>query len=443
MARIPKDGPVSVRNVMDVLGTDITSVVRLCSNATKNINIFSTRRPIVHPSLGGLTDVERMAANLGFTMNQYSTPAELYSALQAGTAWSAPFPNGTYPGQPCRLGDFRGYDHDARPFVPAEGDIALDDGNPSHLFFGQRVIQSTDDIGWTQMAQVASAYPCLVIFNSKGALLGWKTAAKTWGEGGADIPLSVIDDTIINKEVDYTYMLCCSGARKTLFMSSTAARKFFAIPSREPLYGSLRYSAQLADLQLDVVGLLGGTAIKGDSDVVFRGAGRYAGFDSVGGSSEYLEVGFGGELAMLVDIVNESDSVTRRLTSLAVTIGNNLLGSPSEAVPQVFPATRTGLELTDGTTWVTLGAQRTLWANPIEIGPGETVSVALYLPALLTTSGLGTPVAQPKDPISAAGQLGFKWGSTTSTNVQAVRNVMLRFTNGITDTGGTIPVENL
>ena len=25
MARIPKDGPVSVRNVMDVLGTDITS----------------------------------------------------------------------------------------------------------------------------------------------------------------------------------------------------------------------------------------------------------------------------------------------------------------------------------------------------------------------------------------------------------------------------------
>ncbi len=88
------------------------------------------------------------------------------------------------------------------------------------------------------MAQVASAYPCLVIFNSKGALLGWKTAAKTWGEGGADIPLSVIDDTIINKEVDYTYMLCCSGARKTLFMSSTAARKFFAIPSREPLYGS-------------------------------------------------------------------------------------------------------------------------------------------------------------------------------------------------------------
>ena len=191
------------------------------------------------------------------------------------------------------------------------------------------------------------------------------------------------------------------------------------------------------------MGLLGGTAIKGDSDVVFRGAGRYAGFDSVGGSSEYLNVGIAGELAMLVDIVNKSKSVTRRLTSLSVTISNNLLGSPSEAVPQVFPATRTGLELTDGTTWVTLGAQRTLWANPIEIGPGETVSVALYLPALLTTSGLGTPVAQPKDPISAAGQLGFKWGSTTSTNVQAVRNVMLRFTNGITDTGGTIPVENL
>lgn len=97
MARIPKDGPVSVRNVMDVLATDITSVVRLCSNATKNINIFSTRRPIVHPSLGGLTDAERMAANLGFTMNQYSTPAELYSALQAGTAWSAPFPTTDHP----------------------------------------------------------------------------------------------------------------------------------------------------------------------------------------------------------------------------------------------------------------------------------------------------------------------------------------------------------
>ncbi len=443
MARIPKDGPVSVRNVMDVLATDITSVVRLCSNATKNINIFSTRRPIVHPSLGGLTDAERMAANLGFTMNQYSTPAELYSALQAGTAWSAPFPDGTYPGQPCRLGDFRGYDHDARPFVPAEGDIALDDGNPSHLFFGQRVIQSTDDIGWTQMAQVASAYPCLVIFNSKGALLGWKTAAKAWGEGGADIPLSVIDDTIINKEVDYTYMLCCSGACKTSFMSTTAARKFFAIPSREPLYGSLRYSAQLADLQFKVVGLLGGTVIKADSNVVFTGAGRYAGFALADGSSEYLEVGFGGELAMLVDIVNESKSVTRRLSSLAVTIGNNLLGSPSEAVPQVFPATRKGLSMIDGTTAVTLGAQRTLWANPIEIGPGETVSVALYLPALLTTRGVGTSAARPASPVKGSGLLGFKWGSTTSTNVQSGHNVMLRFTTGGTYTGGTIPVENL
>ncbi|MBJ2188196.1 MAG: hypothetical protein JFR41_06185 [Muribaculaceae bacterium] len=443
MARIPKDGPVSVRNVMDVLATDITSVVRLCSNATKNINIFSTRRPIVHPSLGGLTDAERMAANLGFTMNQYSTPAELYSALQAGTAWSAPFPDGTYPGQPCRLGDFRGYDHDARPFVPAEGDIALDDGNPSHLFFGQRVIQSTDDIGWTQMAQVASAYPCLVIFNSKGALLGWKTAAKAWGEGGADIPLSVIDDAIINKEVDYTYMLCCSGACKTSFMSTTAARKFFAIPSREPLYGSLRYSAQLADLQFKVVGLLGGTVIKADSNVVFTGADRYAGFALVDGSSEYLEVGFGGELAMLVDIVNESDSVTRRLSSLAVTIGNNLLGSPSEAVPQVFPATKKGLSMIDGTTAVTLGAQRTLWTNPIEIGPGETVSVALYLPTLLTTRGFGTSAARPASPVKGSGQLGFKWGSTTSANVQSGHNVILRFTTGGTDTGGTIPVENL
>ena len=443
MARIPKDGPVSVRNVMDVLATDITSVVRLCSNATKNINIFSTRRPIVHPSLGGLTDAERMAANLGFTMNQYSTPAELYSALQAGTAWSAPFPDGTYPGQPCRLGDFRGYDHDARPFVPAEGDIALDDGNPSHLFFGQRVIQSTDDIGWTQMAQVASAYPCLVIFNSKGALLGWKTAAKAWGEGGADIPLSVIDDAIINKEVDYTYMLCCSGACKTSFMSTTAARKFFAIPSREPLYGSLRYSAQLADLQFKVGGLLGGTVIKADSNVVFTGADRYAGFALVDGSSEYLEVGFGGELAMLVDIVNESDSVTRRLSSLAVTIGNNLLGSPSEAVPQVFPATKKGLSMIDGTTAVTLGAQRTLWTNPIEIGPGETVSVALYLPTLLTTRGFGTSAARPASPVKGSGQLGFKWGSTTSANVQSGHNVILRFTTGGTDTGGTIPVENL
>lgn len=441
MARIPKDGPVSVRNVMDVLATDITSVVRLCSNATKNINIFSTRRPIVHPSLGGLTDAERMAANLGFTMNQYNLPAELYSALQAGTAWSAPFPDGTYPGQPCRLGDFRGYDHDARPFVPAEGDIALDDGNPSHLFFGQRVIQSTDDIGWTQMAQVASAYPCLVIFNSKGELAGWKTAAKAWGEGGADIPLSVNDDTIIRKEVDYTYMLCCSGACKTNFMSTTAARKFFAIPSREPLYGSLRYSALLADLQFKVVGLLGGTVIKGDSDVVFKGAGRYAGFESMGDSSEYLNVGITGELAMLVDIVNKSESVTRRLSSLSVTIGNNLLGSPSEAVPQVFPATRNGFELIDGTTGVTLGAQRTLWANPIEIGPGKTVSVALYLPALLTTRGLGTNSTPPKGAASATGLLGFKWGSTSSTNVQAVRNALLRFTNGITDTGGTIPVE--
>ncbi len=293
------------------------------------------------------------------------------------------------------------------------------------------------------MAQVASAYPCLVIFNSKGALLGWKTAAKAWGEGGADIPLSVIDDAIINKEVDYTYMLCCSGACKTSFMSTTAARKFFAIPSREPLYGSLRYSAQLADLQFKVVGLLGGTVIKADSNVVFTGADRYAGFALVDGSSEYLEVGFGGELAMLVDIVNESDSVTRRLSSLAVTIGNNLLGSPSEAVPQVFPATKKGLSMIDGTTAVTLGAQRTLWTNPIEIGPGETVSVALYLPTLLTTRGFGTSAARPASPVKGSGQLGFKWGSTTSANVQSGHNVILRFTTGGTDTGGTIPVENL
>ena len=104
--------------VSQAIGLASNSVNVLCNNY--NINKWSKFKPVrydsVAPNRGAGADWWRANdGNCGLNIPNYPTMPELFTALRAGTVmWDYLPPLGT-TGQPCRLADFRAYEHTAQP----------------------------------------------------------------------------------------------------------------------------------------------------------------------------------------------------------------------------------------------------------------------------------------------------------------------------------------
>lgn len=107
--------PVTVTDIQNILGTTVRNVVALCRHSA--INVRSLHKPY---NFGGLrhevlTDDEIKAQSCGMTPTLIAYGANGTEQKPSAALWrQADKPSGVFPTNPCRMGDFVGYDHNAK-----------------------------------------------------------------------------------------------------------------------------------------------------------------------------------------------------------------------------------------------------------------------------------------------------------------------------------------
>lgn len=105
---LPNTG-ITVSLVRNTLGENKNDVGQLCTS--NKINKWSFYKPITSNKLI-LTDADFYAVNDGFTAQSYNNAIDCWNAIINGETWTHQTAEAPY-----RLGDFRGYDHNANPFL--------------------------------------------------------------------------------------------------------------------------------------------------------------------------------------------------------------------------------------------------------------------------------------------------------------------------------------
>lgn len=132
--------PVSIDDVKSVLGESSNDLATLCKSA--NINMFSRYKPVSYPKLFDVTDAERKSIGHGISPASKASTS-LSGALIKEVAqlnWSYTKPSGG-SSSPYRLGDFKGYYHDAVPVVQC-----VYDGGFSHAISNSNTFKIHFDI---------------------------------------------------------------------------------------------------------------------------------------------------------------------------------------------------------------------------------------------------------------------------------------------------------
>ena len=105
---LPNTG-ITVSLVRNTIGENKNDVGQLCTS--NKINKWSFYKPITRNKLI-LTDADFYAVNDGFTAQSYNNAIDCWNAIINGSTWTHQTAEAPY-----RLGDFRGYDHNANPFL--------------------------------------------------------------------------------------------------------------------------------------------------------------------------------------------------------------------------------------------------------------------------------------------------------------------------------------
>lgn len=129
--------PIGIEtDVASVLGVDSTDLGYLCSNEHGNINVYSKYKPIIHSSMGELTESQIKSCNFGYRIPTEMTLQSLVSVLMTGEQpddWLLPQdinrnvkslnkgwwwePPAGDTNAPFRLTDFNGYCHDTPSYI--------------------------------------------------------------------------------------------------------------------------------------------------------------------------------------------------------------------------------------------------------------------------------------------------------------------------------------
>lgn len=401
--------PISVSKLQLTLGTTASDVVALCRSA--KINIWSLCKPVVHSTIADITDGQRAEANYGFEINSYATPAALIQALNLSTAWRYVRPSGDYADgdsslwQPCRLGDFRGYNHDAPPFLQSPGDISLNPDRSNYSFFGTYAI-STGTIAWNKMRLLADLYPCLVVLRSDSSIsggyrmIGWKSADRTFGEGGGMITLygdgGPDSDTALAINTDYVYLLCGSTRKQNYLKGTVSLGHVTALPALPALTGKIRRSDTIDYLNLTVIGIVS-AALEANKTFTFTDPSEYSGIAMAGSQGASLDASPDGHIGMLIRIDN-TDTEEHVATQLVVRASQTLSSDSATLLNSTIFAV--GMSATMGST-TRAPLKDTL--SEVRIPAAGSIIVALYAPALLFRTASGGI----QHPASGASRMGI------------------------------------
>lgn len=415
---ISKTGAVAVSDIQAVLGVTASGVVALCSSA--KINKWSLCKPMKHRTLHDITDAQRKEGNFGFSFGQsdgaegsgYSSPVSLKQAIEAGTAWAYIPPNGDYAGgapglwQPCRLGDFRGYDHEAKQFVKHPGDIGFNPDSQEYIFLGEKSALPVAGLRWTDMSAINGKYLCVAVLDmsSQDPLVGYKTSGTAFGTTEPDVTLKVNTgdaDLTLTANKEYEYLLCACSVMKTSFMAVVSGNpRFFPIPAEPDLTGILKYSPTIEYLNFSVVGVAGDQLVEGGMMMAFDDPKQYA-FAKVGETPKYLSVGTAGRIALLIKVEN-TDTSAHETSSVSVLAQPTLMSASQQSeAPQIFAVEA------ESDTIPVLGNE----IDKITVGASSSAMFVIYCDTLLRTGDSGTAVGAITAGTSAFVTFTIAWNS--------------------------------
>lgn len=392
--------PISVSDVQAVLGVDTSSIVSLCSSP--KINKWSLRKPVVHSTIAAITDDQLKEANFGFSFGNnlgmpYSTPEALLADLKENKGWAYNAPNGNYASgnanvwQPCRIGDFRGYNHYAKPFIVGPGPIALDAVSQSYTFFAR--LEVITDLSWSTMKGVQGRYPCVVVFNSQGTAVGWKTSASPYGSVGTKTVTIKVSGTgadfTMQNNAQYTYMMCTASAPRTSFTGSYASNtNFLPIPADPNLYDILKYTVNPTNISVKVVGLIANDlVVNAGLTMPYVDPKPFMGPITVDADTEigvvpYLGVGSSGRIGLIVEITNSGSTMAS--TSYIRVNATRTLNSTNSQTERPTIYLVNSLDTANGK--VSLGEYE---QQQLYIPSGGMGRYVLYLPYLLAMNDSG------------------------------------------------------
>lgn len=366
--------PVNVSDVRRVLNVAAKSFSALSQSTA--INQYSPRKPIAHPqTFGPLSDAQVFERNCGFRIYDYTTPKALMSALKAGAAWKYTPPRGYHgsavrESEPWRLGDFAGYEHACRPWMNGDGDIELTATANAHNFsYGGDVVTPVHVLPWRQCASLRECYPCLCVFDADGDLVAYKTSDKKLGENDSVVMLKIGTDVRppIGTDKTYTYMKCvCTTKATTATAIFTGDTRFRGVPMDDAPYGDIHYSATTR-IYITLVGVRHSVISEGDS-TPFMSAAPYSGVVSEDTAPKYFGVGSDGQLALMFEIENATDTTY----TLPARISTTIYSTPAGATAQTFSA-GVWMVRADGTLHATNSIDR------VTVGAGQTARFALDL----------------------------------------------------------------
>lgn len=372
-------GKISIKDVATMLGTTSYSLKGLCTSS--RINKWSVRKPIAHSKLSDLSDAEVLAADGGLVygasvLSPYMTASALLTEAKSGKQWTYTPPTGAYPGQPWRLGDFRGYVHRAGAWMTAQldGDITLDalTRTVRFTFGGMDSVSGADGaLSWRQCATWRDCYACVCCFDSAGVLQWYVTTAETIGESAADLTLTFGTGGIaLTANKTYTYLKCaCTVCHPTATAVSEGTPRYVAIPCEGRAYGTLTYGEGVVSMTATVDRIAGGTAVP----TAWAKPEDYNGVVEVGAEPSRYALGGSGSLWLRVTLDSSASTTAVTFAALSV-IASATLGGATDALG----AATIYLYNADGTL-------SPMPSSGVTVAARSRRTLALYVGALMTT----------------------------------------------------------
>lgn len=111
---LPNSG-ITTTLVKQTLEENSNSVTVLCKSSKINQN--SLYKPVDYNKTTGLTEADYFDCNFGFSITSKNNFSSLKQQISSNTGWYYNRPKGGIS-SPCRIGDFRKYDHNAKELFP-------------------------------------------------------------------------------------------------------------------------------------------------------------------------------------------------------------------------------------------------------------------------------------------------------------------------------------
>lgn len=150
---------VDIITIANVLGEANLNVVSLCTSS--RINMWSKRKPVKHPSLDALTDLQISGSSGDYGISypltrDLNTIKDYYDGGNNGYSYDRP--NGSAVA-PYRLSDFKGYKHDANPPMAGNLTVAKQIVNTSDIQIAIDLqLQDIDDLSIEDFQTFAPCY---------------------------------------------------------------------------------------------------------------------------------------------------------------------------------------------------------------------------------------------------------------------------------------------